>query len=106
MYVDEESDSELAMLVKNKKQRCLVCHQGKKKKNHNPYGIHLTDMLDKKKDKKDVDKIVASLKKVAELRSDPEDDSSPTYGELIAAGKLPGGSLEDLLKEPEKSDSE
>lgn len=106
LYDNEDPDSQLGMLLKNKKQRCLVCHQGKKKKNHNPYGIHFVELLDKKKDKKDVDKIIASLKKVAELPSDPEDDKSPTYGELIEAGKLPGGPLEELLKEPSKKEEE
>lgn len=105
LYVGEASDTELAKLVNDKefsKQKCLVCHQGKKKKNRNAYGMAIGKFLDKKKDKKDVEKIIATLKKVSEMPSNPEDENSPTFGELIAAGKLPGGSLDDLMKEPEK----
>ena len=51
LYENQDPESDLGMLLKNKKQRCLVCHQGKKKKNHNPYGMHFVGMLDKKKDK-------------------------------------------------------
>ncbi len=102
LYLGEDAnqDSELATIAADKKKKCLVCHQGKKKKNRNPYGQQLSMLLDKKKDKKDLEKIVASLKAVAEMRRDPNDESSPTFGELIAEGKLPGGSLEALLKEP------
>ncbi len=83
-----------------KDAKCYLCHQGKKKKNRNPYGEALHEFLDKKKDKKDVDKIIASLEKVAEMHSVEGDESSPTFGELIADGKLPGGTLEDSKKEP------
>jgi len=106
--VGEESETELDKLFKEKKLkkfRCLVCHQGKKKKkNRNAYGDQLSEFLDKKKDKKDKEKIVEALMKVAEIRSDPEDEKSPTFGELIAGGKLPGGTLEELMEEPESSE--
>lgn len=85
---------------KAKDAKCYVCHQGKKKKNRNPYGEALHEFLDKKKDKKDVEKIVASLEKVAEMHSVEGDESSPTFGELIAEGKLPGGTLEEAKEEP------
>ncbi|MEM9352444.1 MAG: hypothetical protein AAGA92_05485 [Planctomycetota bacterium] len=103
-YVDEESKTELTELASSKRLACLICHQGKKKKHHNPYGEHLEDLLDKKKDAKNKEKILEALKKVAAMHSDPDDESSPTYGELIAEGKLPGGKLEDLKKEPEKKE--
>jgi len=110
LYVGEGAETELEKLFKEKelkKFRCLVCHQGKKKKkNRNAYGEQLSELLDKKKDKKDKEKIVEALMKVAEMRSNPEDESSPTFGELIAEGKLPGGALEDLMKEPESSEEE
>ncbi len=107
LYVGEESDTELGKLFaekKMKKVRCLVCHQGKKKKVRNAYGIQLSDLLDKKKDKKDKEKIIEALKIVAEMKSNPEDSESPTFGEIIAEGKLPGGTLEDLKKNPESSE--
>lgn len=106
LYVEEDSDTDLAKLAKNKKLRCLICHQGKKKKNHNPYGVHLKKLLDKKEDKKNVEKIVASLEKVAAMPSDPDDENSPTFGELIKEGKIPGGTLEELQQEPEPTESE
>lgn len=108
LYVSEPgegSDAPLAMLFKEKKKsmRCLCCHQGKKsKKNRNAYGMKLSELLDKKKDKKNKEKIIAALKEVEALPSDPEDKDSPTFGDLIEEGKLPGGTLEDLQKEPEK----
>jgi hypothetical protein len=58
--------------------------------------------LDRKKDIRDAAKIKAALEKVAKMHSDPEDDKSPTYGEMIAASELPGGSLEEVQKEPEE----
>ncbi|MCG8451140.1 MAG: hypothetical protein MI725_16350 [Pirellulales bacterium] len=85
--------------------KCHLCHQGKKRKNHNPYGDELAKLLDKKKDKKNPEKIVQALEKVAKLPTNPKDKKSPTYGALIKAGKLPGGSLEEAKKEP-KEDAE
>jgi ketosteroid isomerase-like protein len=82
-----------------KEAKCFICHQGKKKDNRNAYGQALEEHIGKK-DKKDVEKIVAALETVAAESSDPEVDGAPTYGELIAEGKLPGGSLEDAKKEP------
>ena len=46
--------------------------------------------------------IKKALAKVAEMHSDPKDDKSPTYGELIKASKLPGGDLEESKKEPKE----
>lgn len=93
-------DKTTAYAKEVKKTGCFVCHQGKLRKNHNSYGIHLVDLLDKKADMKKPEKIVEALNKVAEMHSIAGDDKSPTYGELIKEGKLPGGSLEDAKKEP------
>ena len=79
--------------------KCFVCHQGKKKKNRNAYGEALHAYLGKK-DKKDVEKIVAALETVAGASSDASVEDAPTFGELIAAGELPGGALEDAKQEP------
>lgn len=102
-YIDKHENKEFAKSVKAMKVKCLICHQGKKRTNHNPYGVHLVELLDRKKDLKDIDKIKESLAKVGEMHSDPKDDKSPTYAELIAQGKLPGGELEEVSKEPEKA---
>lgn len=99
-YVNDNPNKEFVELVK-KKAKCNVCHQGKNRKHRNPYGAHLADIIDMKKDGKDMVKLKAALRDVAKLHSVAGDDKSPTYGELIAEGKLPGGSLEDAMKEPE-----
>ena len=99
LYVGEDKESDWATEVKAAK--CFVCHQGKKKKNHNPYGQHFEPLLDKKKDAKNPEKIIEALKKVADMHSVEGDDKSPTFGELIKSGKLPGGPLEESKKEPE-----
>ena len=104
LYLDDNSDKEFVKLVK-KEVKCWVCHQGKKKSHHNPYGKHFVGVIGKK-DKKDVDKIVATLQKVAKMHSDPKNEESPTYGELISKGQLPGGKLEDAKKEPPKEEKE
>ncbi len=77
--------------------KCLVCHgknaAGKEdKKVRNAYGKALNKLLTKK-DKDDKEKIRAALEKVAGEKSDPSKPDSPTFGELIKAGKLPGGEV-------------
>lgn len=100
LYVGADKTTDFAKLVKQ--ASCFSCHQGKLRKNRNAYGAQLAELLDKKADKKNPEKIVESLKKVAELHSVADDDKSPTFGDLIKEGKLPGGSLEDAKKEPAK----
>jgi cytochrome c2 len=100
LYINDHPNEEFAKMVKTK-AKCHICHQGKKVgPHHNAYGIHLVDLLDAKEDKKDKEKIKEALAKVAEMHSDPNDDKSPTYGELIAKGELPGGDLEKAKEEP------
>lgn len=75
-----------------KAANCNVCHAGKtNKKMRNEYGKALDELLDKKADMKDTVKIQDALEKVAGMKSDPKDPGSPTFGELIKQGKLPGG---------------
>jgi hypothetical protein len=92
-YVKEDSkekkDQEFAKLVAETK--CNVCHMGKSKKDRNPYGVELSKLLDKKADKDNKDKIKSALAKVEKLPVDPKDKKSPTFGQLIKEGKLPGG---------------
>ena len=106
-FLDGHGNAEFAEMVKTD-VKCFICHQGKKKKtNRNAYGKQLSELLDKKKDKKDVDKISAALKKVGDMPSNPKDPNSKTYAERIAAGKLPAAdNLEDLKVEPEGDDKE
>jgi cytochrome c2 len=91
MYVkaDSTDEKDVALVAAVKKVKCNVCHEGKKKTDRNAYGMALSELLDKKKDVKDKEKIQESLKKVAEMKSNPADPESKTFGELIAEGKLP-----------------
>jgi len=87
MYVKDGTP--LAAAVEEAK--CNVCHMGKSKKDHNAYGNALAERLDKKEDAKNVEKIRKALEEVAALPSDPAKADAPTFGQLIADGKLPGG---------------
>ncbi len=91
-YVKKEptTDAEKNLLAAVTKVKCNVCHVGKKKKDRNAYGVALSKELTKK-DAKNVEKIQTALDKVAGLKADPDDPSSPTFGELIQQGQLPGG---------------
>jgi hypothetical protein len=92
-YVKAEpgSPEEEALAVAVKKAKCNVCHVGVKKKDKNAYGVALDALLDKKTDAKDKTKIQEALDKVAAMKSDPNNEASPTFGELISQGKLPAG---------------
>ena len=99
-YLDNHPDKKYAEAVNKGTAKCLVCHQGKKRKNHNAFGKPLVELLDRKKDLKNVEKITAELKKVVAMHVDPKDDKSETYLDRIKASKWPGGELKDLEKEP------
>jgi len=105
-YLDNHPDQEFATEAKKPANRCFACHQGKNRKHHNAFGEHLEELLDRKTDTKDIAKITAALKQVSEMPSDPSDPNSETYGERIAAGKWPGGELEELKKEPPGSEKD
>jgi hypothetical protein len=100
VYLAEHENAEFVKAAHDPKMRCLICHQGRLRKNHNPYGVHLVELLDKRKDIRDVEKIKEALAKVGAMHSDPEDDKSPTYDELIKKGEFPGGTMEEASKEP------
>lgn len=87
MYVKDGSP--LAAEVETAK--CNVCHVGKSKKDRNAYGNALAELLDKKEDAKNVEKIKQALADVAKMPSDPNNKDSATFGKLIEEGKLPGG---------------
>jgi hypothetical protein len=86
MYVKEGTP----LAAKVAEVKCNVCHEGTSKKMRNVYGQALDKLLDKD-DMKDPDKIRAALKTVEAMKVDPKNSSSPTFGELIKAGKLPAG---------------
>lgn len=74
------------------KAKCNVCHVGKSKKDRNAYGEALAKLLDKKEDKSNKEKIRQALETVAAQPS--AGAGSPTFGDLIKEGKLPGGPVE------------
>ncbi|HEX4146249.1 MAG TPA: hypothetical protein VHY91_22295 [Pirellulales bacterium] len=86
--------------------KCGICHQGKTKKVRNTYGKAVEGFIpevvgkptltkeDKDALKKDTVKINALLDKAAEVHSDAANPQSPTFGDLIKAGKLPGKDVE------------
>lgn len=92
-YVKENpaTPEEMAFAAAVKKAKCNVCHVGTKKKDRNAYGDALDALLDRKADLKNKPKIQEALDKVAEMKSDANDPASPTFGDLIKQGKLPGG---------------
>jgi cytochrome c2 len=100
VYVKPDSDDpkDKAFAAAVEKAKCNICHVGKVKKNRNRYGKALAELLSRKTDTENKEKIQAALKKVAARHSDPNDEKSPTFGELIRAGKLPG-------EEPKSSQS-
>ena len=67
------------------KAKCNICHVGKSKKDKNAYGKLLDELLDRKKDAKNPEKIREAFEKVAAAKS----PAGPTYGELFKEGKLP-----------------
>ena len=101
LYLKDHPDKKYVEAVKKASDKCFVCHQGKKsKKNHNAFGVHLVELLDRKKDMKDNEKIKVSLEKVMAMHVDPKDPKSETYLDRVKASKWPGGELEELKKEP------
>jgi len=100
---------------------CWVCHakwKGADKHVRNNYGKALSALLDKKnfsseRREAEPDKceqeIRDALEKTNKLKSDPNDPNSPTFGELIKSGKLPGNGTpdpEDLAKAKAKAEAE
>ena len=88
---DSSDPAEKALAAAVETAKCNLCLKGKEKKDRNAYGEALAELLDKKEDAKNVDKIRKALETVA-AKASP--DGGPTFGELIKAGKLPGGAPE------------
>jgi hypothetical protein len=88
VYVEEGTP----LAAEVEKAKCNVCHMGKSKKDRNAYGQALAELLDKKEDKDNKDKIRQALETVAAKPS--AGAGSPTFGDLIKEGKLPGGPAE------------
>jgi len=94
LYLDEESTAEedVAYVELVRGARCNLCHVGRNRKMRNVYGEALSELLDHDTDKENVEKIQEAIRAVAELKSNPDDPESPTFGELIEQRKLPAPS--------------
>lgn len=100
-YVDSLKDKKFAEAMDKGDVKCLVCHQGKQKKNRNDFGKVIGKLLTKK-DKDNKEKIAAGLKEALAMHVDPKDKKSETYMDRLMASQWPGGKLEDLKKDPPK----
>jgi len=100
---------------------CWLCHakwKGADKHVRNNYGKALSALLDKKnfsserreaEPEKCDQEIRDALEKTAKVKSDPNDPNSPTFGDLIKSGKLPGNGVpdaDDLAKAKAKAAAE
>jgi hypothetical protein len=92
-YVKKDSavPAEKALAEAAATAKCTVCHMGEERKNHNPYGKELKKLLNKKTDKDNTEKMNQAFDTVEKIHSNPNDPTSPTFGDLIKQGKLPGG---------------
>ena len=105
LCLKDHPNKEFVATVKKGTNKCMVCHQGKSRKHHNAFGLHLVELLDRKKDSRDKEKIIAAIEKVVAMHVDPKDEKSETYADRIKAGKFPGGELADLIKELPKEEA-
>ncbi len=69
--------------------KCNVCHDGRDKRRRNAYGDELAKLLDKKADAENTKKVISALEAAGQIKCDPTDENSPTYGDLLDQGKLP-----------------
>ncbi len=89
-----------------KKTRCNVCHvKGQKKEICNPYGDELARLIPgnaearikearalgqhEAEEERILQELNAAFEVVEKIKTNPSNTASPTYGELIRAGKLP-----------------
>jgi hypothetical protein len=100
-YLKSLKDKKFAESMEKADVKCLVCHQGKQKKNRNEFGKVVGEFLTKK-DAKKKEKIDEGLKEALAKHVDPKDDKSPTYLERLESSQWPGGKLDELKKDPKK----
>jgi hypothetical protein len=102
LYIKENptTDPEKSLKEAATGAKCGICHngpEGKDKKHRNTYGKAIEELMPKDLSKDDLDALKKNaaqikdlLEKAAKEHSDPKDDKSPTFGDLIKEGKLPG----------------
>lgn len=111
---DSTDPKEAAFFDAVRSAGCNLCHVGgfRDRQYRNEYGAALSKRLDHHKDDPDVDglsaeqkqqlvtKIQAALDEVAGQKSSDDSPDAPTFGELIAAGKLPAKVVKRLPDSP------
>lgn len=85
---DSTEKKEKAFAEAAQAAKCNICHQGKTKTVRNIYGRALGRFLSED-DAESKEKVRAALDKAAQVKINPDDPRSPTFGDLIKAGKLP-----------------
>ncbi len=86
----KEAVKKKAMLAQAiEKVKCNVCHNGRDKKRRNAYGDELAKLLDKKADAENTRKVIQAMEQVGKAKSNPRNQKSPTFADLISQGKLP-----------------
>ena len=86
---DSKDPKDVAFRAAFDEAGCNLCHVGDDRTRRNAYGQALGKFLSRKTDTQNKEKIQAALDKVAAMKSNPDDPRSPTFGQIIAAGKLP-----------------
>jgi hypothetical protein len=98
VYHKDSKDEAFKKLVDEAK--CNICHiQGANKKERNPYGaeaskVFKTMKINKESPKKDPEGFKKDIAKAFKELEALKNKEGKTYGELIKAGKLPGGNTE------------
>jgi len=85
---DSKEPNDIALDIAFEQARCTICHPGDDKHRLTRYGGQLAWRINKF-DKGNKKKIQEAFEEVGEIRSDPYDPKSPTYGELFRQGRLP-----------------
>ncbi|ADB18963.1 conserved hypothetical protein [Pirellula staleyi DSM 6068] len=91
-YVEGNSNAAFVEAVGTAK--CNACHEGKSKKDKNEYGKAVAKFLTKadfEKVKADADAAKKYIVEGLEKAAAEKNAAGKTFGELIAAGELPGG---------------
>jgi cytochrome c2 len=84
---DSTAPADVALAAAVRRAKCTICHAPDDKCVRNAYGQALDQLLDREKDQDDAAAIAAALEKVANMKSDPKDSNSPTFGERCPSGE-------------------
>jgi hypothetical protein len=86
---DSKDPKDIALRDAFDRSGCNLCHVGEDRANRNAYGRALAKFVSRKTDTRNKEKIQAALDKIAAMKTKPDDPHSPSFGDIIASGKLP-----------------